>query len=320
MKKYIVGFSSEINGNLLLKIKKRIKNKHLIFKKINIKNKNKLILKNLKNLDIFITKYYNLPDNFFKNKNKLKLLQLTTSDYSFLDINKLKKNSTLVANNGGANAVSVAEHTFLLILAVYRNFLEQVIVKKKKWKNLKYKNREIQNKKIGIIGMGNVGREIAIRCLAFGMNISYYDIVRLDRNLEKKKKLKFTKVEKIFEESDIISLNLSLNDKSKKLINVNLLSKMKKGSLIINTSRGIILKESIITKVLNQKKQIYAAIDVFDKEPLQINSPLRYLKNIIMTPHCGPSIETIDKLAKNIAYNINTLLGNRTKIDIIGKL
>ena len=168
--------------------------------------------------------------------------------------------------------------------------------------------------------MGNVGREIAIRCLAFGMNISYYDIVRLDRNLEKKKKLKFSKFEKIFEESDIISLNLSLNDKSKKLINVNLLSKMKKGSLIINTSRGIILKESIITKVLNQKKQIYAAIDVFDKEPLQINSPLRYLKNIIMTPHCGPSIETIDKLAKNIAYNINTLLGNRTKIDIIGKL
>ena len=134
MKKYIVGFSSEINGNLLLKIKKRIKNKHLIFKKINIKNKNKLILKNLKNLDIFITKYYNLPDNFFKNKNKLKLLQLTTSDYSFLDINKLKKNSTLVANNGGANAVSVAEHTFLLILAVYRNFLEQVIVKKKNGK------------------------------------------------------------------------------------------------------------------------------------------------------------------------------------------
>ena len=73
----------------------------------------------------------------------------------------------------------------MLILAVYRNFLEQVIVKKKKWKNLKYKNRN-SKQKIGIIGMGNVGREIAIRCLAFGMNISYYDIVRLDRNLEKK--------------------------------------------------------------------------------------------------------------------------------------
>ena len=102
-------------------------------------------------------------------------------------------------------------------------------------------------------------------------------------------------------------------------INVNLLSKMKKGSLIINTSRGN-FKRINNYKSFKSKKQIYAAIDVFDKEPLHINSPLRYLKNIIMTPHCGPSIETIDKLTKNIAYNINTLLGNRTKIDIIGKL
>ena len=94
---------------------------------------------------------------------------------------------------------------------------------------------------------------------------------------------------------------------------------MKQNSIIINTSRGKNLKEKIITKVLKNKK-IFAALDVFDEEPLPINSPLRSLDNIIMTPHCGPSLETVDKLAKNISSNIITLCNGKKDVNIIGKL
>ena len=319
MKKFIVGFSSEIKKDLIYKIKKQTNSKHIIYKFINIKNIKREIIKNLNDLDFFITKYYCLPSEFIKTKNKLKFLQLTTSDYSYLDIKKLKNKSIIVANNGGANAVSVAEHTFLLMLSIYRNFLEQVIIKKKKWNNLKYKNRELNNKKIGIVGMGNVGKELAKRCLAFGMKVSYYDITRLKINLEKKMSLSFCKLEKLFKESDIVSLNMSLSKSSEKVVNINLLKKMKQNSIIINTSRGKNLKEKIILKTLRNRK-IFAALDVFDKEPLSINSPLRYLNNIIMTPHCGPSVETVDKLSKNISSNIKVLFNRKKNVRIIGIL
>lgn len=319
MKKYIVGFSSEIKKDLILKIKKIINTKNINFKTINIKNEGKKIVKDLNILDFFVTKYFCIPNEFLKEKKKLKLLQLTTSDYSFLNSEILNNKSFIVANNGGANSVSVAEHTFLLMLSIYRNFLDQVIIKKKRWINLKYKNRELKDKKIGIIGMGNVGKELANRCLAFGMKVSYFDNVRLSVKQEKKMKLKFSKLEKIFKESHIVSLNMSSNRYSEKMINVNLLSKMKQNSIIINTSRGKNLKEKIITKVLKNKK-IFVALDVFDQEPLPINSPLRSLDNILMTPHCGPSLETVDKLAKNISSNIITLCKGKRDINIIGKL
>lgn len=306
MEKFTVGFSSEVTKDLKKKIIDSIKIKNIFFKQININKNKKELLKNLVELDIFITKYYNIPNEFFLLKNKLKFLQLTTSDYSFLDLNKFNRYAIKVANNGGANSVSVAEHIFLLMLSVNRNFIKQFITKKKKWNNLKSKNIELFGKKIGILGMGNAGLELAKRCVSFGMIVSYFDTSRLSINFEKKLRIKFTRVKEIFKTSDIISLNMSLNKKSENLINLKLLSSMKKNSLIINTSRGKILKEKNLYKILKRKK-ISAAIDVYEKEPLPFNSKLRNLENIIMTPHCGPSRETVDKLSNNIASNIQSV-------------
>ena len=242
-----------------------------------------------------------------KKKNNLKLLQLTTADYSFIDLKILKKHSIRVANNGGSNAVSVAEHIFLLMLVIYRNFLDQFIIGKKKWNNLKINNQELFGKKIGIIGMGNIGLEIAKRCYSFGMDVYYYDIKRKSKILEKKNNIKYLNVKKIFKKCDFVSLNMSLNDNSEKLITLKLMKTMKRSSIIINTSRGKILKERDIYNILAKRKIFFGALDVYENEPLPINSKLRTLKNIVMTPHCGPSRESYEKLSKNIATNIQSI-------------
>lgn len=307
MNKILVGVSSEINNKFILKLKKSFKLNNIIFKIINKNDSGEKILKKLVKLDIFITKYLKLPNNFFKNKNKLKLLQLTTSDYSFIDIKNYKKHSLKIANNNGSNAISVSEHIFLLMLTIYRNFINQLIVKKNKWNNLKIYNQELFNKKIGIIGMGNIGFELAKRCNSFGMDIFYYDIRRKSKFIEKKKGLKYQSVNKIFKNCDFISLNMSLNAKSEKLVNLKLLSTMKKNSVIINTSRGKILKNRDIYKILKKNKIFFGALDVFETEPLPINSPLRKLNNIVMTPHCGPSKESYNRLLENIVVNIKLI-------------
>ena len=307
MNKILVGVSSEISNKFILKLKKSFKLNNIIFKIINKNDSDEKILKKLIKLDIFITKYLKLPNNFFKNKNKLKLLQLTTSDYSFIDIKNYKKHSLKIANNNGSNAISVSEHIFLLMLTIYRNFINQLIVKKNKWNNLKIYNQELFNKKIGIIGMGNIGFELAKRCNSFGMDIFYYDIRRKSKFIEKKKGLKYQSVNKIFKNCDFISLNMSLNAKSEKLVNLKLLSTMKKNSVIINTSRGKILKNRDIYKILKKNKIFFGALDVFETEPLPINSPLRKLNNIVMTPHCGPSKESYNRLLENIVVNIKLI-------------
>ena len=186
MKIIKISVSSEISGDLLKKIRSLLNTKKYKLNKINIKSNNSTIFKKLEKTDIFITKYHKIPQEFFLKKNQLKLIHLTTSDYSFIDLNFFREKKIIIKNNQGANAVSVAEHIFLLMLSIIRNFLDQVIIENKLWKNLKHKNQELFNKNIGIIGMGNVGFELAKRCVSFGMRVVYYDIQRKKLNFEKK--------------------------------------------------------------------------------------------------------------------------------------
>lgn len=304
MKKLIIGISSELNKKIINKIKKEISSKNINFKKINIEEKESQILNNLKNINVFITKYYVIPEIFFSQKHSLKLLQLTTADYSFVNLKEYKKRSIIVRNNEGANSVSVAEHIFLLMLSIYRNFPQQLIIKKNKWNNLKSKNQELYGKTIGIVGMGYVGQELAKRCIVFGIKVFYFDIKRQSKKIETKFNIKFINFKKLLNTCDIISINASLTKQSKNMINLKNLKLMKKNSVIVNTSRGLLLDEEDLYKVLKKKKIYFSALDVFKVEPLPMSSNLRKLNNIIMTPHSGPSMETVNKLSKIVATNI----------------
>lgn len=142
--------------------------------------------------DLLITKYKDINYNLINSKKKkirLKYIQLTTSDYSRINILNAKKRNIIVTNNNGANSTSVAEHTFGLIIIISRNLLTQINqLKNKKWNNLKNINLELENKTIGIVGLGNVGLKVAKLAKSFNMKVFYNDIKKNNYAFVKKNK------------------------------------------------------------------------------------------------------------------------------------
>lgn len=184
-------------------------------------------------------------------------------------------------------------------------------MKNKKWNNLKNINLELENKTIGIVGLGNVGLKVAKLAKSFNMKVFYNDI--------KKNNYAFVKKTKnyIFKNCDIISIHTDLNNKTKELINRKTLSIMKEKAILINTSRGAIVNEKDLFIHLLKKKNFRVGLDVFNNEP-KIDFNLVKLKNVLATPHCGPSKETRVKLINTIEKNIKAF--EKNKINQICKL
>ena len=249
-----------------------------------------------------------LVEEDYKSANNLKLFQLPIAGYDQIDLKMAKKYRIPVANNGGANAISVAEHVFLLMLSIYRHLLiHHNSVVDGSWINLKHSNWELCGKTMGIMGLGKIGKEVAKRAFAFGMNVIYFDIRRAESEFEKEYHVEYKTSDEVLTESDIITYHVPLTSKTEQMINKNSLSLMKPSSVLINTSRGEIQDEEALADILIQEKIFGAGLDVFAKEPLPQNSPLSNLKNVVLTPHAGPSYETQQKLVENISCNINRI-------------
>ena len=159
-----------------------------------------------------------LPDEILKHGKRIKLMQLWSSGYEKFNCKGAKKYGIPVANNGGANAISVAEHTILLMLAVYKllpsSHLRTVTGN---WAGNSHGMDMylLQNKKLGLIGLGNIGSAVAQRASAFWVKIIYYDINRLEISDEKEKGYEYVDLEDLLRQADIISLHLHLNKNTK---------------------------------------------------------------------------------------------------------
>ncbi|MBU1052665.1 MAG: hypothetical protein KKC46_02410 [Proteobacteria bacterium] len=271
----------------------------------------------LKKADCYITKNKDLGDTEYKIAGNLKLFQLPIAGYDAVNLCRAQKYGIPVANNGGANAVSVAEHFFLLTLALYRHLLNHHnSVMDGSWINLKHSNLEMAGKELGIVGLGNVGRQVAIRAQAFQMNIAYYDIIRPDPAFEKKYGLTYKPLEILLQDSDIVTYHVPLTSKTRNMINEVSLGSMKSTCVLINTSRGEIQDEDAIYDCLSQGRLLGAGLDVFNEEPLPRDSKLLTLGNVIFTPHAGPSYETRFKAARNVVENIRRIVSGNTPVNL----
>lgn len=272
----------------------------------------------LREADILITRKDLTATEYVKCK-KLKLIQIPIAGYEHFQVDLANKKKIYICNNGGANAPSVAEHTLLLMLALHRQFIyhwEHATLLP--WENRKYQNQELSGKKLGIIGLGNCGRELAKRASAFGMHLSYFDIFKASSSFEKKWEISFLPLNTLLAESDVISLHVPLTRHTKKLMNAEKLSLLKPSSYLINTSRGEVVDEKALIRCLEDHKIAGAGLDVFEKEPLPQDSPLRILRNVILTPHCAPSYESTQRLKHNMAANIEKIIQGK-KPDFIIK-
>jgi D-3-phosphoglycerate dehydrogenase len=203
-----------------------------------------------------------------------------------LDISYAKSVGILTTNCPGVNHSAVAEHVLALILTYNRNIhLHSQETYNNKW--IRYTGHQVQGAQFGIIGFGAIGRAVAERANAFGCKIHYYDpYVSSDTFIDKGFQ-KHRDLESILAISDIVSLHLPLNDHTKGMVNLAFLNQMKKGSLLVNTSRGAIVENIDLVEVLTEGYLRGYLCDVLEHEPMLPNHPLAKRDNVIITPHIG---------------------------------
>ena len=254
-----------------------------------------------------------ISDRVLQAATRCKLVQLLSAGYDEMNLKLADDLGIPVANNGGANRVAVAEHTMMLILACYRRLLFYANhVKAGRWKPEKERQIdvfELEGKTVGIIGMGNIGRQVARRARAFDAALQYYDKYHpLTPTEEEALGLTQVSLEELLRTSDVVTLHVPLTRETRGLIGKEQLALMKPTSIIINTSRGGVIDEAALAHALTNGTIAAAGMDVLVHEPPDPNDPLFKIENIIITPHtAGPTLESIPKRAENAFENVQRI-------------
>ena len=240
--------------------------------------------------------------------NKLQVIARAGVGLDNIDVDAATQRGIIVVNAPTSNTISAAEHSIALMLALARH-IPQANAKLKSglWQRRDYIGTELKDKTLGIVGLGNVGSEVARRAQAFEMRLIAYDPFTSSdyvNNLG----VESVSLEYLLKESDFITLHLPLNSATKDLISSKELARVKPTVRIINCARGGLINEEALFKAVEAGKIAGAAIDVFDNEPLT-DSILFSSEKIIVTPHLGAStIEAQTGVALDIAEQVLSVL------------
>ena len=262
---------------------------------------------------------------FFRSAPNLKLVQLLSAGYDHVDIEAARKAKVPVCNNGGANALAVAEHTIMLILAVLKRVVQfHNSVAAGKWRvgnPADVRVYEMGNKTLGIVGLGNIGKKVARRARAFETKVQYYDIRRLSEADEDALGVRFVLFDELLRTSDIVSLHVPLDDSTRNLIDARALGLMKREAIIVNTCRGPVIDENALHDALKSNRIAGAGLDVMVEEPPKENHPLFSLPNVTLTPHsAGPTWENWTARFRNGFDNIQRVAAGRAPLWVIPEL
>lgn len=248
---------------------------------------------------------------------KCKVIANYAVGFNNIDVEYAKKKGIVVTNTPDVLTDSTADLTMALVLACARKIPEsEKFVRNKKfmgWAPKLFLGTELRDKYFGILGAGRIGTEVVKRAYAFGCKILYYSNSK-NQYLESKLKAKKLSLNSILKKSDIISLHLPLNQKSKSLLIKEKLDLLKPSSIFINTARGEILDESYLIKMLKENKIAAAGFDVYQNEP-NLNKEFYKLKNVILLPHIGSAtVEARNKMSILAAKNVIAVLSGKRAI------
>jgi D-3-phosphoglycerate dehydrogenase len=224
-----------------------------------------------------------------------------------VDMDAATHRGVLVMNTPGGNAVSVAEHTFALLLALARGVAQaNAAIQAGRWEKTS-SGMELRGKTLGLVGLGRVGSEVARRARALEMKVLAYDpyvTPAAARELE----VELISFQDLLKRSDVISLHTALSAGTEKIINAAALAQMKKGARLINCARGELIEEAALAEALRSGHLSGAAVDTFATEPPK-NSPLLGLPNLIATPHiAGSTAEAQEEVGTLIAQQLREYL------------
>jgi phosphoglycerate dehydrogenase-like enzyme len=262
---------------------------------------------------------------FFRAAPKLRLVQLLSAGYDRVDLEAARKAGVPVANNGGANAIAVAEHTLMLMLAVQKRlvrFHNDVVAGK--WRigdPADTRVYELAGRTLGLVGLGNIGKKVARRAAAFDMRVQYYDVVRLTEDQEDALGVRFVLFTELLSTSDVVSLHVPLDDTTRNMLSAREFAVMKPGAILINTCRGPVVDEAALHRALVDGQIAAAGLDVMVEEPPKPDHPLLRLPNVTLTPHsAGPTWENWTARFRNGFDNIQRVAAGRAPRWVIPEL
>ncbi|MCM8757256.1 MAG: phosphoglycerate dehydrogenase [Candidatus Omnitrophica bacterium] len=246
-----------------------------------------------------------VPAEVIQKGERLKIIGRAGVGLDNIDVSAATASGVIVMNAPEGNTISAAEHTIGLLLAIARNIPQaNNSVKSGLWEKKRFMGTELYGKTLGVIGLGRIGRRVANLARGLGMKVLAHDPF-VGQEAVKETEVSLVSLEGLLRQSDFITLHLPLTEKTRGLIGEKAFALMKEGASLINVARGGIVDEQALYQFLSQGKLRAAALDVFEKEPLPADSPLRNLENIILTPHLGASThEAQVNVARDLASQI----------------
>tara|TARA_B100001142_G_scaffold149141_1_gene150028 strand:- start:480 stop:1442 length:963 start_codon:yes stop_codon:yes gene_type:complete len=262
----------------------------------------------ISNCDAISIRTAKLSGELINCSKNLKIISRHGVGYDNIDLTASKEKNITLAITATANAIAVAEHVlFMLLNIAKRKSMYDDSVKSGNFSNRNKlpKTIEIWNKNILIAGFGRIGQCLIKRCKGFEMNVFVYDPFVSKEVVESLGGKKVENLEDSIKNMDAVSLHVPLNDKTKNLINYNLLRTMKKNCIIINAARGGVINEIDLDRALNENLIFGAGLDVFEKEPPDQNNPLLKNKKVFLSPHTAAfTEECMVRMGKETIQNI----------------
>ncbi len=221
--------------------------------------------------------------------DKLRVIGRAGVGVDNIDIPAASEKGIVVMNTPGANTVATAEHTMALLLSLCRHVPQAAAsLKAGRWDRKLYKGTEMRGKTIGIVGLGRIGRRVARRCRAFGMDVICFDPYLSDERAHEMH-IERVSMDELLARSDFVTLHAALTPKTRGLIGKEAIAKMKDGVRIVNAARGALIDEEALIAALESGKVGGAALDVLTQEPADPENPLLHMDNVVVTPHLAAS-------------------------------
>lgn len=265
-----------------------------------------------------------LPAEVIRGAKNLKIISRHGVGYDNIDLEAAKEKNITISITATANAVAVAEHVMFMLLNISkRKDMYDKTVKSGRFndRNKLPKTIELWNKNILIMGFGRIGKSLIKRCIGFEMNVYVYDPFVSKEEIESLGGKKIEDLKEGVKKIDALTLHMPLNEKTKNIINYDVLKNMKKNCIIINASRGGIINESDLNKSLNENKIFGAGLDVFDTEPPDNDNPLLKNDKTFLSPHTAAfTEECMVRMGKETIQNIIDFFDKKLEKSKIVKL
>jgi phosphoglycerate dehydrogenase-like enzyme len=256
----------------------------------------------LNDVDFMLVADWAITEEDLASAPNLKMVQHQGVGHERIDKAALKQRGIPLALCPAGTTIGVAEHTILLILAVYKRLVvADTKMRQGSWLQwgLRSTSFELSGKTLGLVGFGRIGQAVAKRAHAFDTKILYHDAFISDPPAEARAwGVESVSLNDLLRRSDIVSIHVPTTDETKKFMNAARFAQMKRSAVFINTSRGAVVNEPDLVQALRDKVIAAAGLDVFEKEPINPDNPLLAMDNVIVTPHI--SAGTVDALIEKM--------------------